>query len=243
MSTIDKIEASHDASLGTVLVIDDHPLYCDALVSVLCKLFDTKDFHTVNTLNDGLEFARSDKAPDLVLLDLKLPDVSGLTGFFQIKKALPDVPVLVISSVSSYETIKALMDAGAAGFVPKDADQSVFKTAIQHVAEGLKYMPEGLLKEPSKAVGGAANPDDFSCRIAKLTPQQNRIMQLICAGKQNKQIAYEMNLAEATVKAHITALLRRLGVSNRTQAAVLVNSTNWPQIAPISDEDARALLS
>lgn len=241
MGKLSKIEEV--VSIKSVLVIDDHPLYCDALVSVLSKMFGSKEFHAANNLKDGLDFAVSDNAPDLVLLDLKLPDVTGLAGFFKIKETIPEVPVLVISAESSYEMVQALMDAGAAGFVPKDADQSVFRAAIQRVKEGLKYVPDGLLKDTEKDQPNQMNASDFSCRIAELTPQQNRIMQLICAGKQNKQIAYEMNLAEATVKAHITALLRRLGVNNRTQAAVLVNSTNWPHFSPMSDSDARALLS
>lgn len=230
-------------SIGSVLIIDDHPLYCDALVSVLSKMFGTKNFLAVNSLKDGLSQVQSRTPPDLVLLDLKLPDVTGLAGFYEIKQAIPDVPVLVISAECAPEMVHALMNAGAAGFVPKDADQTVFKAAIQRVAEGLKYLPETLRNGAAKGPKPDVSADDFSVRIAALTPQQSRIMQLICAGKQNKQIAYEMSLAEATVKAHITALLRRLGVSNRTQAAVLVNSTNRAHPSPLSDEAARALLS
>lgn len=229
--------------IASVLVIDDHPLYCDALVSTLSKLFKTHNIRSANTLEDGLKIAESDLPPDLVMLDLKLPDVAGLAGFFTLKQAVPEVPILVISAEASDETILALVRAGAAGFVPKGADQAEFKDAVQRVRDGLKFFPEELNSKGAVSEARTKSVSDISSRIAELTPQQSKIMRLICAGKPNKQIAYELKLAEATVKAHITALLRRLGVSNRTQAAVLVNGANSMQGTPLLDADARSFLS
>ena len=238
MGSVEKLEVPF--AINSVLVIDDHPLYCDALVSALSKLFEIENIHSAHSLQEGLEIAVSRVSPDLVMLDLKLPDVEGLSGFFEIKEAVPEVPVLVISAESSDETIYALMESGAAGFVPKGADQAEIKEALQRVRDGLKHFPEGLRKKSAEAVRHNEARDDVHLRVSELTPQQSRIMRLICAGKPNKQIAYELNLAEATVKAHITALLRRLGVSNRTQAAVLVNGANS---ALLPDADARRFLS
>lgn len=228
--------------IRSILVIDDHPLYCDALAATLEKLFQSRSVRTATSLKDGLRQVGSRFQPDLVLLDLKLPDVTGLSGFLKIKDRLPDVPVLVISAETSDETVAALMAAGAAGFIPKDASHKMLQHALLEIREGRRFLPPGYAP-PRRSREGDVTVQQIAHKIADLTPQQNRIMKLICAGKPNKQIAYEMSLAEATVKAHITALLRRLGVNNRTQAAVLVKSASLDGGAALSEGDARALLS
>ncbi|MDW4498642.1 response regulator transcription factor [Sulfitobacter sp. D35] len=229
-------------SIRLTLVVDDHPLYCDAMAASLKSLFDVGQVRTVNSLREAVAALAGGMVPDLVMLDLKLPDVTGLSGFLKLKEMLPDVPILIISADSCDDTIQALMDAGAVGFIPKDAPRTVIAEALERVQDGSKYLPPGFVPQ--------ARPDrynvelkEISKRIADLTPQQSRIMSLICAGKPNKQIAYELSLAEATVKAHITALLRRLGVRNRTQAAVLVNSVAFDRQDAPGDGNPGALLS
>lgn len=228
--------------IKSILVIDDHPLYCDALAATLEKLFRSRLVKKATTLKEGLRFVGARFQPDLVMLDLKLPDVTGLSGFLKVKDRLPDVPVLVISAESSDETVSTLMTAGAAGFIPKDASHKVLQQALMEIREGRRFLPPGYApsKKPTQS---DMTVQQIAHKIADLTPQQNRIMKLICAGKPNKQIAYELSLAEATVKAHITALLRRLGVNNRTQAAILVKSASLDGGGHISDGDARVLLS
>ena len=235
--------SDRSVSIRMTLVIDDHPLYCDALAATLTKFSDTREVQAVNSLQDGLKALAAGLVPDLVILDLRLPDVTGLGGFFKLKERLPDVPILVISAQSCDETIGALMEAGAAGFIPKDASRAEIADALHRVQDGLKYLPPGFCPQRRAQPGDVASVREISQRIADLTPQQSRIMSLICAGKPNKQIAYELSLAEATVKAHITALLRRLGVRNRTQAAILVNSVGLDRGDPLSDAEARAVLS
>lgn len=238
----ESVRKEKSGSIRMTLVIDDHPLYCDAMVASLTTRSDMGDVRAVNSLGEALEALGSGLVPDLVILDLKLPDVTGLSGFLKLRENLPDVPVLVISADSSDETIQALMDAGAAGFIPKDAPRTVMSEALERVREGSKYTPPGFVPKPGGPDRQAMELHEISQRIADLTPQQSRIMSLIRAGKPNKQIAYELSLAEATVKAHITALLRRLGVRNRTQAAVLVNSVCLDRNEPLSESDTRALL-
>ena len=228
--------------IRSVLVIDDHPLYCDALASTLKRIYQLQTVRTATTLDEALKLVGPRFMPDLVVLDLKLPDVTGLSGFLKIRDRIPDVPVLVVSAISSDETIQALMHAGAAGFVPKDASPKVLQNALTIIREGQKYLPPGYTARPGPS-GDVLSACEIARKIADLPPQQARIMRLICAGKPNKQIAYEMSLAEATVKAHITALLRRLGVHNRTQAAILARSAGLDQSPESSDADLRALLS
>ena len=216
-----------DCQIRSVLVIDDHPLYGAALETALRHVFEGCEIVTATTLGDGLKALQGAFVPDMVLLDLKLPDVTGISGFLRLRDELPDTPVVVISSLTSDEVICAVMDTGAAGFVPKDASMAELRAALCEVRGGWKYLPPGFDRVRHGATAGQPRErEDVARRIAELTPQQTRIMKLICVGKPNKQIAYELDLAEATVKAHITALLRRLGVQNRTQAAVLVESAN-----------------
>ncbi|ARE39108.1 Transcriptional regulator, LuxR family [Rhodovulum sp. P5] len=229
-----------------VLVIDDHPLYGDALAGALSQVFEGCTIRTATSLQHGLDQLGPDFDPDLVMLDLRLPDVTGISGFLRLRERVPDVPVLVISALSSTEVVEALMDSGAAGFISKDASTEELRTALMIIREGRQYLPPGFASVGKRKVSRdtrAPSVQDISQRIADLTPQQARIMKLICAGKPNKQIAYELSLAEATVKAHITALLRRLGVQNRTQAAVLVESANLESAMGLSQSDARAFLS
>lgn len=223
-----------------VLVIDDHPLYAEALASALFNLFDGCHVKTATTLSDGLRQLGTSFRPDLVMLDLKLPDATGISGFLQVREKLPDVPILVISSLATGDVISAVMTAGAAGFVPKDLPVDKLRDALCSIRKGEQYLPRGYEQMPEAESEPADEFQQASRKIAALTPQQMRIMKLICAGKANKQIAYEMSLAEATVKAHITALLRRLGAQNRTQAAMMMESARLDPPAP-NAEHARAV--
>lgn len=211
--------------LRTVLVVDDHPLYGQALAASLEHLFPDSSVLTVPTLAEALQRLKAGPAVDLVLLDLRLPDSMGISGLLKVRDTVPDTPVVVVSALRSAEVMNSAMAAGAAGFVPKDAPVRELEAALAAVAEGRRAFPHGVTADIPARAGGKAGPGpSVAERLALLTPQHARIMRLICEGKQNKQIAYELSLAEATVKAHITALLRRLGVQNRTQAAVLAES-------------------
>lgn len=206
--------------LSTVLIVDDHPLYSDALAATLTLGFDACDIRTARSLSETFAILDDGVEPDLIMLDLKLPDVTGISGFLELRRRLPHTSILVISSLASPDLVQSLLDHGAMGFLPKESSAATLRRALAEIAHGRRFVP----KEYS-----AASPCDGDSRafganpqLARLTPQQVRILKLICAGKPNKQIAYDLSLAETTVKAHITALLRRLGVRNRTQAAVLV---------------------
>ncbi|MCY0096489.1 response regulator [Hoeflea ulvae] len=230
-------------SINLTLVVDDHPLYCDAMAASLSTAFRIQQVKAVNSLREAREFLSAGVVPDLVILDLGLPDAKGISGFLSLKDILPDVPILVISADSSDETIQAVMEAGATGFVPKHAPRTVLAEALEKVQDGSIFLPPNYCPIPRSEDHNAINVHEISERIARLTPQQSRIMNLICAGKPNKLIAYELSVAEGTVKAHITALLRRLGVSNRTQAAVLVSNVAPDMSSQLSDIDARRQLS
>lgn len=218
-------EAAPSAMFRSALVIDDHPLYCDALASIIETLCGTSRVRKATSLSEAIRILGTRFSPDLVMLDLNLPDVSGLSGFIRIKEKAPDVPVVVISAYTSARVVQSVIEAGAAGFIPKDAGRETLRDAVLDVWDGKTYLPAGYTPV-CEADAGEASVTDLARRLAGLSQQQARILSLICEGKPNKLIAYELQLAEATVKAHITALLRRLGVQNRTQAALLAGEAS-----------------
>lgn len=210
------------------LIIDDHPLFCDALAMTLKAVTGIAVIDTAGRIDTGIARIDAGMRPDVVVLDLNLPDVSGLDGLIRLRLAAPDVPVVVVSSLADNRVIGAALVAGAAGFVPKHAHRDVFRTAFEVVAAGGRYLPDGY--EPQGAP--ASQREAAIARLALLTRQQARILQLICEGMLNKQIAYELTIAETTVKAHVTAIMRKLGVMSRTQAVLIAQEASFAALMP-----------
>jgi DNA-binding NarL/FixJ family response regulator len=207
-----------------ILIVDDHPLFCDALALTLRGVagVETVDFrHSLGAALDRLETA---PPPDLILLDLDLPDVQGLDGLLRLRAARPELPVLVVSSMAEPRLIRATLAAGAAGFVPKHAGRDSFRAALLALGRGEVWLPEGL--PPALA------EDEAVARLALLTRQQAKILELLCLGRLNKQIAWELSIAETTVKAHVTAIMRKLGVQSRTQAVLLAGEAHFAALVP-----------
>ena len=207
------------------LVIDDHPLFCDALELTLRSVAQFSEVLTADCLEAALELLEGAVAPELILLDLNLPDVSGLDGFLRLKRHAPGSPVIIVSSMTDNAIINAAINAGASGFVPKHSQRLVFKDALARIKAGGVFTPSGYVdgREPD---GSDAN----LARLASLTNQQYRILQLICEGKLNKQIAFELSIAETTVKAHVTAIMRKLGVQSRTQAVLVAHEAKFSKV-------------
>ncbi|MFQ8430164.1 response regulator [Amaricoccus sp. W119] len=211
-----------------VMVIDDHPLFCEALAMTLTGALGVSTITMANCLGDGLEKVRAGEAPDAILLDLNLPDVAGLDGLLRLKSAAPGIPVIVVSSFQDSRIITSVIQAGAAGFIPKHSAREVFVKAFTKIWAGETFTPDSYV--PPKAPTAAAKAVDPAARLSDLTAQQARILDLVCEGKPNKQIAYELSIAETTVKAHITAILRKLGAQSRTQAVLVANKASFASI-------------
>ena len=212
------------------LVVDDHPLFSDALVLTLksATRFDT--IRTASSLKAALETIEAHGAPKIVVLDLNLPDVRGLDGLIRIRDAAEDVPVIIVSSLDENRIIQGALEAGASGFVPKHSSRQVLRDAMAAIEAGESYLPEGFVAPVHES-----ELSDAARRIASLTNQQARILDLICEGKLNKQIAYELSIAEATVKAHMTAIMRKLGVQSRTQAVLVTQQAQLENSLPTND--------
>lgn len=219
--------AMADKRLNLALIVDDHPLFCDALALNLRTLAGVARIESADRLETAL--ARLDVAPlpDVILLDLHLPDVTGIDGLIRLKTAAGEVPVIVVSSLDEPRVIAAVFRVGASGFVPKHSARETFAAAVRRVHEGGIWLPEGYVPPP-----GDSDADEAFSRLALLTRQQARILHLLCEGRLNKQIAFDLSISEATVKAHVTAILRKLGVQSRTQAVLLAHEANFATLSP-----------
>lgn len=211
-----------------ILVIDDHPLFCEALQMTLSEALGLAQIETRSSLGAALESFRAGLEVDAIILDLNLPDVAGLDGLARLRNAAPGVPVIIVSSMSESRIITAVLHAGAAGFVPKHSPREEFVAAIRVVSQGGCYLPHDYAP-PVKGAQQDAERNAID-RLSDLTPQQGRILALVCEGYLNKQIAFELSISETTVKAHVTAILRKLGAQSRTQAVRIANSASYAEI-------------
>lgn len=198
--------------MDRIVIADDHPLFREALVSAVRKA--RPDAGVVECSSFAEADAALAKEPvDLLLLDLKLSDVEGMTGLNLVRANHPAVPVVVVSASEEPHTVRRSLAVGASGFIPKSASLDTMVEAITQILDGETWAPD---------VGEAEGEEaDLQSRIASLTPSQLRILEGLKAGRLNKQIAYDLGVTEATIKAHLTSVFRKLGVQNRTQAVIL----------------------
>jgi DNA-binding NarL/FixJ family response regulator len=215
----------------SALIIDDHPLFCDALAMTLKAVAGIARFETADRLQGAIDRLDRGHLPDVIVLDLHLPDVDGLEGLIRLRATVGAVPIVVVSSLSDNRVIGAALRAGAAGFVPKHSHRDIFRAAFQAIREGRVYAPEGYTPSTDPDAP-ATQREEAIARLSLLTRQQARILQLICEGMLNKQIAYDLSIAETTVKAHVTAIMRKLGVQSRTQAVLLAKGASFDSLMP-----------
>jgi DNA-binding NarL/FixJ family response regulator len=197
-----------------VLVADDHPLFREAVVLSIRHL-DRTDFQVLEagTLDEVCRLATAMPDLDLLLLDLKMPGMEGLGGLLELRRRFPALPVVIVSATEEPRIIREAIAAGAMAYIPKSLDRSAITQALERVLAGEIWQPES-------DEGQLANETPMAERMQALTPQQTNILRLMVAGKPNKLIAYELSIAETTVKAHVTVILRKLGVYSRTQAVL-----------------------
>ena len=201
------------------VVADDHPLFRGALQQALgrfggdCIILEAGDFDSVKAL------LAEDPQIDLVLLDLAMPGASGLSGLVALRGLSPAVPIVVVSAYDDPQTIRRALDLGASGFISKSAKLDDMRRAVETVLAGGIHVPE----EVELGEEGDLEMADLIARIQTLTPQQSRVLGMIAEGLLNKQIAYELGVSEATIKAHVSAILQKLGVDSRTQAVIALS--------------------
>jgi DNA-binding NarL/FixJ family response regulator len=203
------------------LIIDDHPLFREALHSAVSMAYPQAETIEATTVADALDALRSGKSFDLALLDLNMPGIQGFDGLLQIRTHHPRLPVVIVSGHEDARIISQALSYGAAGFIPKSARKADLTAAIREVMDGAIYVPQSY--QPQQ--GGAQDGDrsEMIRRLATLTPQQMRVLNMLRQGLLNKQIAFELQVGETTVKAHVSEILRKLQVYSRTQAVIEVS--------------------
>ena len=219
-----------------ILLADDHPLFRDALRRVLSQILPQAQIHETESVSGLLDLSSRVPDADLLLLDLNMPGAHGFSALAHMRASHPTLPVIVVSAHEDPTLMRRALAHGAAGFVPKSADRAMLDDAIRAVLDGETWLPVGVAQSPL-----ALDPDEatLAARIAELTPQQYRVLGMVCSGLLNKQIGYELGVSEATIKAHMTAILRKLGAHSRTQAALLAARLTIDGTAPgiPADED------
>lgn len=203
--------------MPTILIADDHPLFREALRHAVARVMPDAILREAEDA-EGLYALVEDAADaDLLLLDLNMPGVQGFSALVHLRALHPQLPIVVVSAREEPGTMRRALDHGAMGFIPKSADAATLGAALAHVLDGERWAPPAAF-----AADGAQAPEhDAAQRVRELTPQQFRVLQMLGAGLLNKQIAYEIGVSEATVKAHMTAIMRKLGAGNRTQAVLI----------------------
>ena len=203
--------------MTTILVADDHPLFREALRGAVVRVIPDARLHEADNA-DGL-YAMADAHPDadLLLLDLNMPGTHGFSALVHLRGLHPELPIVMVSAREEAGVIRRALDHGAMGFIPKSSNAEVLGTALRQVLDGDRWIPDVAVSAPSTP----ADEHDIAARVRELTPQQFRVLQMLGSGKLNKQIGYELGVSEATIKAHMSAILRKLGAHNRTQAVLL----------------------
>ncbi|MCB1521796.1 MAG: response regulator transcription factor [Hyphomicrobiaceae bacterium] len=205
-----------------ILVVEDHPLYADALKAILRNAFPTASLaaaHSIATARAEIER----RQPTLILLDLWLPDTHGLEGLIALRSSVPRVPIVVVSGFTERSVIDRTLLCGATAFISKSCGKDRLVAALVEAVAGNQEAREIALdpdlRDPDARV--------VSKRVRSLTRQQLRVLEMLCLGKLNKQIAHELEVGETTVKAHVGEVLRKLSVSSRTQAVVEVSKLDF----------------
>jgi len=209
-----------------LVIADDHPLFRGAMREAISGLLEKVDITEAGTFDDVVELLSGDV--DLVLLDLAMPGVRGFSGLMYMRAQYPSVPVIVVSANDDPAAIRRCMEFGASGFIPKTLGVDTMRAAISRVLSGGVWTPPDV----DLSVGADFEAAELMGRMATLTPQQVRVLMMLSEGLLNKQIAYQLGVSEATVKAHVSAILQKLGVESRTQAVIAaakIEAGQWPQ--------------
>ena len=204
-------------AMPTILVADDHPLFREALRGAVSRALPGARLHEADSVDALYALVEREPDADLLLLDLNMPGAHGFSALVHLRAHYPQLPVMVVSAREEPPVMRRALDHGAVGFLPKSADATTLGEAIDTVLAGDRWAPAAALKAPA----AGADEHDAAARVRELTPLQFRVLQMLGDGLLNKQIAYELGVSEATIKAHMTAILRKLGASNRTQAVLI----------------------
>lgn len=214
-----------------ILIVDDHPLFREALLAIVSRDWPTAVVTEAGTIEEAEAELSRDASVDLALLDLSVPDTRGFEGLLRLRTAYPRLPIVVVSGMEDPRIVQEALSYGIAGFIPKSVKRDELGRAISEVMDGSVYVPKGLAPAPDADAGRA----ERIARLKTLTRQQIRVLKMLRQGLLNKQIAYELDVGETTVKAHVSEILRKLGVYSRTQAVIEAGRIDFDQVLAETD--------
>jgi DNA-binding NarL/FixJ family response regulator len=198
------------------VIADDHPLFRGALREAVTGLFERMDIAEAGSFEEVANLLEKGGEVDVILLDLTMPGARGFSGLMYLRAQYPSVPVIIVSANDDPNAIRRCMQFGASGFIPKTLGTEEMRGAISRIIKGGVWTPPDV----DLKAGADTETAELMARMATLTPQQVRVLMMLSEGLLNKQIAYQLGVSEATVKAHVSAILQKLGVESRTQAVI-----------------------
>ena len=203
--------------MSTILIADDHPLFREALRGAVQRLLPEASLCEADSVDALYGLVEANPDADLLLMDLNMPGAHGFSALVHLRALHPQLPVVVVSAREEPAVMRRALDHGALGFIPKSADSETIGIAVGQVLDGERWAPAAAASAPAMD----RDEEAVARRLRELTPQQFRVLQMLGEGRLNKQIAWNLGVSEATIKAHVTAVLRKLGVNNRTQAVLM----------------------
>ncbi|MBS98483.1 MAG: DNA-binding response regulator [Oceanospirillaceae bacterium] len=213
-----------------ILIADDHPLFREAITNVIQTGFPGSETIETEDLETALKLATEDDELDLVLLDLNMPGMHGLNGLISLRNEAPTVPVVIVSAEDDKQIVLQAITCGAVGFISKSSPRPQMTEALQQILNGNVYLPSDIIRSETsdnrrhRRMNDPQIPPEL---LNSLTRRQLLVLERMAQGESNKQIAYNLNIAETTVKAHVSAILRKLGVHNRVQAILSASDIDF----------------
>ena len=203
--------------MSTILIADDHPLFREALRGAVQRILPDASLCEADSVDALYGLVEANPDADLLLMDLNMPGAHGFSALVHLRALHPQLPVVVVSAREEPAVMRRALDHGALGFIPKSVDSETIGIAVGQVLDGERWAPAAAASAPAMD----RDEEALARRLRELTPQQFRVLQMLGEGRLNKQIAWDRGVSEATIKAHVTAVLRKLGVNNRTQAVLM----------------------
>jgi len=210
-----------------ILIADDHPLFREAMARVIDDGFPGSTLLEAADLEATLKQVSDNKDIDLVVLDLNMPGMHGLQGLVQLRNQFPDTPAVIVSAEEDKSTILQAVTCGAVGFITKSSPRKQMISALEQILAGSVYLPSEIIRANTGSESTRPDNSLLPAVLESLTRKQLQVFERMTHGESNKVIAYEMNIAESTVKAHVSAILRKLGASNRVQAILTASEVDF----------------
>jgi len=221
------------------LIVDDHPLFREALQSAVRIAHADAEVFEATSIEGAIDVADAHRDLDLALLDLSLPGATGFSGLLRFRSAHPKLPVVVVSGHEEPELIVEALSLGVAGYIPKSTSRQQLSDAICEALGGSVYVPPQLRARLAERAPETEQTQILK-KLRRLTPQQLLVLDLVKSGLQNKQIAHELKLAETTVKAHVSEILRKLEVVTRTRAVIEASKVDFATLRGGEEPAAQA---